>query len=104
MSEPIRPFSNGSEYTSWLQRNCYRCPKQNACDLEYALSSACVLDGTITPQIASRLGYSDAVRATLGWPCREKATSLLRDPDSAYVQPSLPDFEPLLQPAEKTYR
>ena len=72
MSERVRIFSNGFEYEAWTERNCDRCPKAGACEIEEALSSACVLDGTIAPEVAERLGYREDLRATLGWPCKER--------------------------------
>lgn len=75
--ERVQPFANGHEYLCWLAANCERCTKfdpthANDCDLEYALALACVLDGTIAPEIVTRLGYSREKAVTLGWPCQER--------------------------------
>jgi len=62
----FRPFSNGTEYQDWLDRNCDRCqrrkldgdyiPKRGNCKLENALSYACVCDGTIPQDVAEQIG------------------------------------------------
>ncbi|MFB2891946.1 hypothetical protein ACE1CI_03265 [Aerosakkonemataceae cyanobacterium BLCC-F50] len=61
----ITPFSNGTEYHIWLESNCYKCCKyaadsisveDGACEIELALSDACMDDGTIDNSIYSRMG------------------------------------------------
>ncbi len=79
-SKGIRLFSNGEEYLTWRHNNCSKCVKEPDCPLEYAISSACVLDGTISPAIAGRLGVPDDGRER--WWCRERLT--------ADQQPSVP--------------
>lgn len=62
--EHIRLFANGEEYRTWGLNNCRRCVKRwpgdgpALCDIEEAISSACVLDGTVAPEIATRAGYT----------------------------------------------
>lgn len=61
----ITPFANGSEYLSWLEGDCYKCEKyapnamsieDGACEIELALSEACMGDGTIERTIFDRMG------------------------------------------------
>ena len=59
----IRPFSNGSEYGWWLERNCEQCRKYRpeleigkGCPIEEALCSASVMEGEISEAIWKRMG------------------------------------------------
>jgi len=61
----ITPFSNGTEYVIWLDRNCDRCRKQYdpatgeaPCDIEESLSVACLTDGKISAEMARRSGLN----------------------------------------------
>jgi hypothetical protein len=64
----------------WTARNCDRCwkgykgdaDKRSLCSLEKALSLACVGDGTISAEVATRIGYSDPLAYTWGCPEREE--------------------------------
>ncbi len=79
MSEPIRPFSNGTEFQSWKATNCERCrlgydrehPMGWQCQIEAAIDLASIKDGTIAPSIAKRMGY-DSDTFELAWACPEK--------------------------------
>jgi hypothetical protein len=71
-SQRVRVFSNGDAYLNWLHNNCNRCVKRPDCPLEEALSSACVLDGTISPTIARRLGVP--ADGSERWWCNERQT------------------------------
>ena len=59
----IRPFSNGSEYTAWQERNCGKCAKfdpdslEVACPIDEALLSAYWDDGTISKEMADKIGF-----------------------------------------------
>lgn len=69
------PFSNGTQYMDWEASNCASCSKSRdewplACDLQEALGLACIGDGTISEEIARRVGYLDN-RERFGWPCPE---------------------------------
>lgn len=74
-----RPFSNGSEYRDWTEHNCrdgclYYTEDHPTCGLELALGLAYFGDGTVTPEIATRLGCDVT---ELGYPaasCPEKLT------------------------------
>lgn len=79
MDGRIRPFSNGSQYVDWTARNCDRCAKQfdweaqeSHCDIEAALSFACIDDGRITAEIARRAGITDETRTHYTWDCPER--------------------------------
>lgn len=60
-SSRIRPFSNGSEFADWVERNCENCAKHNLnypeCDIDIALTESYFGDGTISKEIALRMGY-----------------------------------------------
>lgn len=74
-----RPFSNGTEYGMWSERNCERCAKGYACndgvpsfdaiacEIERALAIASISDGEIDGRIARRLGCQ---HNDLGYPSR----------------------------------
>jgi hypothetical protein len=64
----VRPFWCGTQYVDWKERNCWRCKKSTddneflntqkwKCEMEEALSAACMDDGTISREIAKRIGY-----------------------------------------------
>jgi hypothetical protein len=76
MSDGIHLFSNGFEGDCWQERNCDRCVKQDACDLQDALHQDSIIHdlpcGSVTLETASRLGYTDAYWNVLGWPCAER--------------------------------
>ena len=65
MSERLRIWSNGTEFESWEYNNCGRCWKAptakwgGACDLNDAIALAYIGDGTFSPEIVTRLGYTD---------------------------------------------
>lgn len=74
----VRPFSNGSQFADWTASNCERCAKGApigsaewpTCPIEYALAYACIDDGTITQEIADRMGYEHST-ARYVWMCCE---------------------------------
>jgi len=72
MADRIRIFSNGDQYRTWQHNNCDRCVKRPTCPLEEAIASACVRDGTIAQDIATRLGMPDDDRGR--WWCKELQT------------------------------
>jgi hypothetical protein len=78
MSEQVRPFYCGTQYADWSDACCRRCkkgadidnpPPRCPCDIEQALLEACFGDGTVSREIADRMGYERADRYC--WPCRE---------------------------------
>ena len=67
-----RPFSSGTEHLDWQHRNCQRCAKfvDNAltqaeinsgtdwpCPIDYAVTYGAMSDGTISDEIATRVGF-----------------------------------------------
>lgn len=74
--EQIRVFANGCQYADWRARNCDRCVLFNpehydgACELDGAIGTAFLGDGSFTPVIAKRLGYRDDFAYT--WDCPER--------------------------------
>ncbi len=77
MPDPSRvsPFSNGSQFVDWLASSCDKCAKaydHNAetfvCDLEEALTEACVFDGTVSAEVAAKLGVPE--RTWSDWRCK----------------------------------
>lgn len=75
--DQFSPFSNGSEYRYWKERNCERCTKdydsktgKSHCPLEEAIAQAAAGDGTIPRAIADRIGVVAESYAHLG-ACKE---------------------------------
>lgn len=64
MGDKIYPFSNGSQYADWLQRNCDKCAlyseEKPECDIDIAFLHAQVNGGSIPEEIAKRCGYTEA--------------------------------------------
>jgi hypothetical protein len=75
----IRPFSNGSEFDSWMFSNCYKCEKYITNDDEYSLCEiengiACgAIDGVISHAIAIRMGM---VKTPSGWEHSGRCTEI----------------------------
>lgn len=96
MSERVRLFSNGEEYRTWNHNNCDTCVKRPTCFLEEAIAAACMLDGTVSLDVAARLGVPDDGRER--WWCRELRTegdplpSAAAEMERAGASP-LPGFE-----------
>ena len=76
MTEQIRPFSSGSQYRDWQSSNCERCKKfplhvnPEKCEIDYAIIVAHLDDGTVSVEIAQRMGYYDN-RGSYVWKCPE---------------------------------
>ncbi len=73
----VHPFSNGTQYGDWTEANCDTCskradrdhpPETCPCDIEQALLYAYVGTGTISADIADRMGRSEG---RYNWPCKE---------------------------------
>lgn len=78
--ERIYVFSCGSQYDDWTSSNCDRCTKgwrvvnpdePMACDIQEALLVACFEDGTVSPEVAARMGVSEATKGRYNWCCGE---------------------------------
>ena len=70
MSEGVRPFGNGTEFMAWTERNCDRCGKgmlydedteavEFRCPVEEALHGADADDGSMSTEMAARMGYPE---------------------------------------------
>lgn len=80
--EQVRPFSNGSQYGDWRDRNCYRCTKSyermepkpkdgmGPCAIDNAVGLAYIGSGSVTPEIAKRMGFEGG--GVYGWDCPER--------------------------------
>jgi hypothetical protein len=73
------PFHCGTQYLDWENRNCCRCAKYSddasKCDLMQALAQACFDDGTVSTDVAGRIGLLDALaggRSPYLWDCKER--------------------------------
>lgn len=79
----VYPFSNGSQYVNWTCANCERCTKQAdpdasfdkmPCQIEAALAYASIDDGSVTEEIAERMGvnfWKSKDKFLYNWPCPE---------------------------------
>ena len=72
----VWPFSCGTQSMDWDQSNCCTCRRDpEICEVSVALMVACFDDGTVSPEIAKRMGYTDygwkGGVPRYGWPCLE---------------------------------
>jgi hypothetical protein len=70
----ISPFYNGTQYLDWQDANCCHCKKytgeNGACEINDAISLAACGDGTVSAEIAERMGYSNPLAYC--WKCLER--------------------------------
>ena len=72
-----RPFSTGTQYLDWTDRNCERCTKydpiefQGNCEIDGALGLALIGHGEVSDEIATRMGYDDNANY-FTWDCPER--------------------------------
>jgi hypothetical protein len=77
MSDRVRPFWCGSQSADWEDSNCWNgCAKNGPeaaqeCEILEALTEAYFGDGTVSAEIAGKMGYRED---RFVWPC------LSRDP------------------------
>lgn len=81
MSEKHIPFSCGSQSMDWVSANCARCTKYNPegksdCEIVEALNVAFWEDGSVSEEIAERMGLLDHSPPrqdgiSYNWPCKE---------------------------------
>ncbi len=79
--ERHRPFSCGSQFGDWQNSNCCRCTKFNPeglgdCEIDKALLHAMFEDGSVSTEIAERMGYLDNSPPrqdgfSYNWQCKE---------------------------------
>ncbi len=73
-----RPFSNGSQAADWFGSNCDRCVKSgdageagsSACTIFEAIHDAASEDGTVSPEMAERMGLIEN-KGKYVWMCNE---------------------------------
>jgi hypothetical protein len=76
MNKRIRPFSCGTQYGAWVMSNCDRCKKGARegqgfeCDIDEALWEGYWGDGTVSMEIAERMGAIENEGAYI-WQCPE---------------------------------
>jgi hypothetical protein len=70
----VRPFSSGMQYLDWQDANCCRCQKctgdDGACEINDTISLAACGDGTVSAEIAKRMGYASPLAYC--WECPER--------------------------------
>lgn len=74
-----RPFYSGTQFGDWTEANCLRCTKGADptsskwpdCDIEAALVESYIGDGTVSDDIAARMGITEEIRGRYTWPCSE---------------------------------
>lgn len=64
MNERHQPFSCGSQFLDFQNSNCCRCTKYNPegigkCEIDNALLEAQFGDGSVSAEIAERMGFLD---------------------------------------------
>lgn len=73
----IRPFYCGTQYIDWEASNCDRCEKAVSydmifkCEIQAALSAACIGSGEISEEIAKRAGINEKTKNMYLWKCSE---------------------------------
>lgn len=71
----VSPFSNGTEFSQWVETNCDRCTRaydEDAeiylCPIQEALDMASLDDGTVDADVARRMGFGGGLHVRR---CRE---------------------------------
>jgi hypothetical protein len=75
----VSPFSNGIQFSQWVSSNCDRCTKAYdeasgawRCPIQEALDAVYLDDGSVSPEIAARMGATSPANAgRYAWPCGE---------------------------------
>lgn len=65
-----RPFSCGTQFADWVSANCDRCTHSKKCDIVNALSEAFWGDGSVSIEIAKRMGC-ESPETRFQWKCGE---------------------------------
>ncbi len=78
-SDRVRPFYCGTQFADWTERNCARCKhgydeqaEEFKCFLEKALGEALIGDGTITLEVARKIGWEKPPPFPYTWDCPER--------------------------------
>jgi hypothetical protein len=91
-TDRIDLFSNGEDYRNWLWNNCDRCLREPDCSLRDALAAAYVCDGTVSQEVAQRLGAPDD--GIERWWCRERQTEVEQQSTQAsFLSDAAPKLE-----------
>lgn len=72
MSQRVNLFPNQDARLIWQFNNCDHCVRRPSCELEEAIASASVLDGTVSATVATRLDYRPAWDTRTPWWCPER--------------------------------
>ena len=67
--QKCHPFSNGAQFADWTMQ-CQDCQKREKCEILKALVQAYWGDGTVSRDIAKRMGFFEH-RKELVWRCNE---------------------------------
>jgi hypothetical protein len=73
-STKARPFYCGTQFADWTARNCDKCTVGKDCEIGQACATAFFGDGSFTPAMARRMGWSGDV-AEYTWDCPERKTA-----------------------------
>lgn len=88
----MSPFSCGTQYMDWADKNCGNCKRDvTCCPIALALEEACWGDGMISHEIAERVG-AIRWRGHYCWPCGEL------EPASQAVAEGVAAFEQKYEP------
>ncbi len=76
----VRPFYCGTQMGDWTARNCERCVKgwrhehgsDIRCDIDGAIAVGYIGDGTVSAEIARRMGYVKESPPAYTWDCLER--------------------------------
>jgi hypothetical protein len=88
-----RPFSNGSEFMDWNERNCCRCQlcpppdhqgPNELCAIENAIALASITGGTFLDPVIGDEAHAKSLAARLGW-----------DPETDLFLPDCPERQPI---------
>ena len=70
----VRPFYCGTQCADWRISNCERCKKFDydnpKCEIDIAIAQAQFGDGTFTPEMAKRMGWTNDCKEYI-WMCSE---------------------------------
>ncbi len=70
------PFHCGTQFADWEESNCCQCrknaepDKMPTCPIQYALIAAMFDDGSVSDEIAERMGYAEN-KGHYNWRCKE---------------------------------
>lgn len=70
-----RLFANQDDRLAWEWNNCRHCEIAKTCDLNEAIASASMLDGTVSADVAARLDAKTDWDGRTPWWCPERKVS-----------------------------